>query len=102
MAEGDFIEAELIPGMRPVIILGETATEYRHHARFVIEYEAVFGATAEALPPDIRHALRDQVVALFDFTGANAHEAKMPQARGTAGRCYSLQRVIGRYRGVRA
>lgn len=100
--DGAQIDAELIPGKRPFIALGETLTEYLHHARFVIEYEAGFGATAEALPPDIRHAIRDQVAALYDFRGANPHEAKTPQAKGTAGQCYAMQRVIGRYRGVRA
>ncbi|MBB4209159.1 hypothetical protein [Roseinatronobacter bogoriensis] len=102
MAEGELIEAELIGGTRPVLVLGETVTEYLHHARFVIEYEAGFGATPEALPPDIRHAIRDQVAALYDFRGANAHEAKTPQARGTSSQSYAMQRAIGRYRGVKA
>lgn len=102
MAEGELIEAELITGMRPVIVLGETVQEYLRHARFVIEYQAGFGATAEALPPDIRHALRDQVAALYDFRAANAHEGKAAHARGTLSQSYAMQRAIGRYRGVRA
>jgi hypothetical protein len=103
MAEGELIEAELIPGARPQITLGETVTEYLRHARFVIEYQAGFGATAEALPPDIRHAIRDQVAQAYDFRAGHAGEGKAgAQARGTAGLSYAMQRVIGRYRGVQA
>ena len=102
MAEGELIDAELIGGMRPVLVLGETVTEYLRHARFVIEYEAGFGATPEALPPDIRHAIRDQAGVFYDYRAANAHEAKTPHARGTSGLSYAMQRAIGRYRGVAA
>lgn len=101
MADGELIEAELIPGKRPLIILGETVTEYLQHARFVIEYDAGFGASADALPPDIRHAIRDQVATLFDFRGANPHDGRTGNQRGPAGQCYAMMRAIGRYRGVR-
>jgi uncharacterized phiE125 gp8 family phage protein len=102
MAEGELIEAELIPGARPVLILGETATEYLRHARIVIEYEAGFGGTTEAMPPDIRHAIRDQVAQLYDYRAGHAGEGKVShQATGAAGLSYAMQRVLGRYRGVR-
>lgn len=101
-ANGEQIEADLILGNRPVIILAGAVTEALRHARVVIEYQAGYGATAETLPPDIQHALRDQVAVLYDFRGAHPHEGKAPTARGTAGLCYAMQRVIGRYRGVRA
>lgn len=103
MAEGELIEAELIPGARPVLILGETVTEYLRHARIVIEYEAGFGSATEAIPPDIRHAIRDQVAQLYDFRAGHAGEGKAShQASGGAGLSYAMQRVLGRYRGVRA
>ena len=99
---GEQIEADLILGNRPVIILTGPLTEALRHARIVIEYQAGYGATAATLPPDIQHALRDQVAVLYDFRGANPHEGRTPTARGTSGLCYAMQRVIGRYRGVRA
>lgn len=103
MAEGELIEAELIPGARPVLILGETVTEYLRHARIVVEYEAGFGGTTEAIPPDIRHAIRDQVAQFYDFRAGHAGEGKVSsQAGGAAGLTYAMQRAIGRYRGVRA
>lgn len=103
MADGEAIEADLITGMRPQIILRADVTEALHHARVVIEYEAGFGATAEAIPPDIQHAIRDQVAQSYDWRGGHVGEGKTSaQARGTAGLSYAMQRVIGRYRGVKA
>lgn len=101
-ANGEQIEADLILGIRPVIILTGPMTEALRHARVVIEYQAGFGATAETLPPDIRHAIRDQVATLYDYRAANPHDGKTPHARGTSGQSYAMQRVIGRYRGVKA
>jgi uncharacterized phiE125 gp8 family phage protein len=100
-SDGATIAAEILTGLRPVLILPEPATEAQRLSRLVIEYQAGFGSSMQALPPDIPHAICDQVATLYDFRGANAHEGKAPAARGAAGQCYALQRVIGRYRGVR-
>ncbi len=100
-ADGDEISADLIPGQRPVIILPDPPPGARH-AQIVILYRAGWGEAESDLPPDIRHALRDQVGALYDWRAATPHEIKAPAARGSAGLCYAMARVIGRYRGVSA
>ena len=96
-ADGEPIDAHLITGRRPVLVLGETAP---HKARVVVEYVAGFGDEPAAIPPDLQHALKDQVLAHFDFSGASPHDGKMHAARGTAGQSYAFQRALARYRGV--
>ncbi|MCC5966507.1 MAG: phage head-tail connector protein [Natronohydrobacter sp.] len=103
MADGEQIEADLITGKRPVLVLASATPEALRNARVVIEYEAGFGSTSADLPPDIAHAIRDQVAQSYDWRGGHAGEGKAGQhPRGTSGQSYALQRVIGRYRGVRA
>ncbi|MCC5984326.1 MAG: hypothetical protein JJU42_08180 [Rhodobacteraceae bacterium] len=95
-ADGEPVTATLRPGLRPALVLDGPPQP----GPVVIEYQAGFTDTPGALPADIVHALYDQVAVSYDERGANPHQIKASQARGTSGLSYAMMRTIGRYRGV--
>ncbi len=97
-ADDEPIAAALITGLRPSVKLTRPAG-LAAVPRVVITYTAGFGATAEAIPPDLRHAIRDQVALAFDGRGQSAHEARR-DLRGLSATSYAFQRAVGRYRRV--
>jgi uncharacterized phiE125 gp8 family phage protein len=99
--DDDQVEADLVAGLRPVIVLRDPLTEAHRLGAFVVTYQAGWPDVA-SLPPDITHAIKDQTATLYDFRGANPHEGKQPHAGGLAGLSFAMHRVIGRYKGVRA
>lgn len=101
-ADGTPFDAELIPGMRPLLRLyGPPGTDLLH-AAIQIDYQAGFGASSGAIPADIMVAIRDQVTALYDERGSTSHTARGQARGGLDVMSYAMQRAIGRYRGVRA
>lgn len=100
-ADGQPLEAQLIPGLRPHLRLAGEPSSTLHRAHIVVEYQAGFGPAAGAIPADIRGAIRDQVAVLHYERGASAVTSKARNVRGIEGMSHAMQRVIGRYRGVR-
>jgi uncharacterized phiE125 gp8 family phage protein len=89
-----FSQVELGTGLRPTLIL--TAVELtaeERAAEWVIEYEAGFGDAAADVPPDLAHAVMDQVAALFDWRGGG-------QDKGTWLSPHAA-RIAARYRRVK-
>lgn len=82
----------LWPGNRGRLVLREKLTAALASAELVIEYPAGFGG-AEDVPDDLRHAVLDQVAALYDARGTGDPKtiAMSPHA----------VRIAARYRGVR-
>lgn len=99
-ANGEAIGAELIPGQRPTLLLADSPGT--GDVTYTIQYQAGFGSDSASVPQDIHHALFDQVAVAYDTRGASPLASQAPRARGTAGLSTAMQRVIGRYRGVRA
>lgn len=99
-ANGEAISAELIPGARPTLLL--TNGPATGDVTYTIQYQAGFGSESASIPQDIHHALFDQAAVAYDERGASPLASQAPSARGTAGLSTAMQRVIGRYRGVRA
>jgi len=88
-----FAAFELLPGKRPELRLTDTATAALELAEIVIAYPAGYGAEAAAIPADIKHAILDQVAALYDNRGA-------PSGREWAV-SPALLRIAAKHRGVR-
>lgn len=61
-------------------------------SRVVIEYQAGFGATHAAIPPDLAQAIRDQAAILYDARG--------PMDAKTQTTSPHMARIGARYRGV--
>lgn len=99
-ANGELVSAELIAGARPTLAL--THGPATGEVAYVIQYQAGFGAETASIPQDIHHAIFDQVAVAYDTRGASPLASQAPSARGTSGLSTAMQRVIGRYRGVRA
>jgi uncharacterized phiE125 gp8 family phage protein len=62
-------------------------------ARLRITYQAGYGATVDAIPADIQHALSDVAARLYDMRGVETGAATFPPAAA---------RILARYRQVRA
>lgn len=95
-AAGESVTATLRPGIRPAVILDGPVPA----GPVVIEYQAGFTDTPGALPPDIVHALRDQVAVAYDQRAGSPQLHRLAKSTGTDGLSYAMQRCIGRYRGV--
>jgi hypothetical protein len=83
-----FQDFSVITGLRPGIFFNEDMP----CGRVVITYLAGFGATAAAIPDDIRHAIADQAVAYFDARG--------PGDGKSNGMSPHMARIAARYRRV--
>ncbi|WP_420023250.1 hypothetical protein ACN9JG_00100 [Cereibacter azotoformans] len=86
-----FTDFRFFAGNRPVIEWGETFA-IRHPIRLTVEYRAGFGATAAAVPRDLRQAVMDQVATMYDGRG--------PSDGKTLATSPHLARIGARYRGV--
>jgi uncharacterized phiE125 gp8 family phage protein len=78
-----------VDGLRPALRLADLPVD----GEIVITYQAGFGATLAAIPPDLRHAILDQAAVAFDLRGQS--EPKF----GT-GLSPHMARVAARYRRV--
>jgi uncharacterized phiE125 gp8 family phage protein len=84
----DFEGFAVITGLRPALrFIGEKPT-----GLVVVTYLAGFGATSSSLPEDIRHAIADHVVALFEVRG-------LSDGKGN-GMSPHMARIAARYRRV--
>lgn len=83
-----FNDFGIVAGLRPALHL----TAAKPCGLIVIEYEAGFGASAGAVPPDLVHAIIDQAAALFDARGAGDGKSN--------GMSPHMARIAARYRRV--
>ncbi|MGC9448578.1 head-tail connector protein [Cereibacter johrii] len=86
-----FADFEFFSGNRPMIVWGES---FRRccPARVMVEYLAGFGSTPDAVPGDLRQAVKDQVATMYDGRG--------PSDGKTLATSPHLARIGARYRGV--
>jgi uncharacterized phiE125 gp8 family phage protein len=87
----DFEGFAVITGLRPALRF----TDEKPTGLVVVTYLAGFGATASSLPEDIRHAIADQVVALFEMRGELP-----PGGHVHTGMSPHMARIAARYRRV--
>mgnify|MGYP006276881571 CR=1 FL=1 len=93
-ADGEAVTGlELLPGRYGELRLSGGVTAELAAAEIVIEYPAGYGANESDVPADIRHAILDQVAALYDMRGA-------PSGREMAVSPHLL-RIAAKARGVR-
>ena len=78
-----------VDGLRPSLRLADLPVD----GEIVITYQAGFGATLAAIPPDLQHAIIDQAVCAFDLRGQSGPKF------GT-GLSPHMARVAARYRRV--
>ncbi len=83
---------EFVSGVRPYIRWTQSMA-WGAIGRINVEYQAGFGATADAVPADLAQAISDQAVLLYDARG-------QINARSLTSSPH-LARVGARYRGVR-
>ena len=83
----------LLPGRYGEIALDTGVTAELAAALIEIEYPAGFGAAASDIPADIRHAILDQVAALFDNRGG--YTAKDYPVS------HAMLRIAAKHRGAR-
>ena len=87
------IGAELLPGRHGELRLEAETAALLSEAEIVITYPAGYGATPGDVPADLRHAILDQVAALYDARGA-ADPRRMTAAP-------AFLRIAARHRGAR-
>lgn len=94
-ADGAAVEAvDLLPGLRPDLMLTHLVTDTLAEAEVVVEYEAGWGTVASDVPDDIAHAILDQVSSYYDLRGGGMARRDVPLSPHMA-------RIAARYRGVR-
>lgn len=87
------IGAELLPGRIGELRLEAEIAATLAEAEIVVSYPAGFGASPADVPADLRHAILDQVAALYDARGA-ADPRRMTAAP-------AFLRIAAKHRGAR-
>ena len=85
---------DIYTGLRPALALSADQAEALAETETVVTYTAGFGATAAAVPADLRAAIMDQTAAMFD--------GRSPGDGKTLALSPHMARIVARSRGVRA